>query len=383
MSDEPSVCVVTQPLSPASEAHVHALLDILSAVTSVSLVTANLPDDSKIRDEHDYVEVSRAGTGEGIVVAALRFAFNQIRMCRAIRQRDEEVVLFFGATSYLLPILFARLVGKTVVLEPRGDVPLSLYLQWSERRLVPSPVAHLLAGSVALLERAGYRSADGIVTYTPSMAEELGLDRYDKKLYPNGARYVDTEKFRPRVPYEDREKAVGFLGRLDEEKNVDDLAEVAKRLPDDTKFIFAGDGSMRGWLEEELADEIKAGGVEMTGWVEQDEVPEVLSRLRLLLLYSEPTEGLPTVILEAFACGTPVYATPVSGVPDVVREGETGFLLGEEHPEAVARRLEEILDSDDLGEMSANCRRVAENEYGFEAAVARYSDLLDEVVSHE
>lgn len=157
------MCVVTQPLSSASEAHVAALLNIFSALTTVSLVTANLPKDSEIRDDHEVVEISESGTGKSILIAALRFVLNQVRMCRVIMRRDEEVIVFFGATSYLLPIVFARLVGKTVVLEPRGNVPMSLRLQWSENRFVPSFVARFLAGSVALLERVGYRSANCII----------------------------------------------------------------------------------------------------------------------------------------------------------------------------------------------------------------------------
>jgi len=93
-------------------------------------------------------------------------------------------------------------------------------------------------------------------------------------------------------------------------------------------FRFVGDGGLKSWLEAELAAEIEQGAVETVGWVDHDEVPTELNRFRLLVLPSEPTEGLPTVILESLACGTPVYATPVSGVPDVVRDGETGFLMG-------------------------------------------------------
>jgi len=369
---------VTQPLSPASEAHIHTLLDILSAVAVVSLVTANLPGNSEIRDKYEFVETSRAGTGDGILTAATRFAVNQVRMCSAIRRRDEGIILFFGATSYLLPIVFARLVGKTVVLEPRGDVPLSLYLQWSEKRHVPSPIARFLAGSVALLERMGYWFADAIVTYTPSMAEQLGLDRYEEKLYPKGARYIQTDRFYPRVPYGERENVIGFLGRLDEEKRVHELAEVAKRLPDGVRFVFAGDGDLKEWLEEELSNEVESGKVEMTGWVEHDGVPEVLSRFKILVLPSQPTEGLPTVILESFACGTPVYATPVSGVPDVVTEGETGFLMNETGPDEMLNEISSI-DLENLSEMSKRCRNLIEEQYTLKAAVDRYRSIINSV----
>lgn len=370
----PGVCVVTHPLAAAGENATRSLLDILGAITAVSLVTADLPADSEIREQFPLVEVSEQGAGESILIAALRFVRNQIRMCLAIREREERVVLFYGATSYLLPILFARLVGKRVLVEPRGDVPLTLRLNWEQT--VPSVLARTLAGSVRLLERAGFAAAHGIVTYTPKMAEQLDIDPDAPSVYPSGARYVRTDRFTVETPFEEREKQVGFLGRLDEEKNVRELAAAIQLLPDDITFTFIGDGDLREWLEAELSEEIQSGKVEMRGWVDHDDVPAELNRLRLVVLPSEPTEGLPTTILEALACGTPVCASPVSGVPDVVRDGETGFLLDSHEPTTLASRIASVLSSDALPVVSENGRDLVEREYSFDAACERYRRIL-------
>jgi len=91
---------------------------------------------------------------------------------------------------------------------------------------------------------------------------------------------------------------------------------------------------------------------------------------------SAPTEGLPTTILEALACGTPVYATPVSGVPDVVKDGETGFLMEGSDPDDARAGVVNALDRGDLAAVSANGRRLIETEYSFEAATARYGAIL-------
>ncbi|WP_436924262.1 glycosyltransferase family 4 protein [Halosimplex amylolyticum] len=377
MADLPDVCVVTHPLAAAGENATRSLLDILSAVTGVALVTADLPADSEIRDRHELVELTRKSAGDSVPVAAARFLLNQLRMCRVVGTRDEEVVLFYGATSYLLPILFARAIGKTVLVEPRGDVPLTLRIAWEES--LPNPVARTLAGLVRALERAGFAAAHGVVTYTPAMASQLDLDPDAPEVYPTGARYVRIDDFDVRTPLEARERRVGFLGRLDEEKNVRELAAVARELPDDVTFTFIGDGGLREWLETELADEIEDGQVEMRGWVDHDDVPAELDRLRLVILPSEATEGLPTTILEALACGTPVYATPVSGVPDVVRDGETGFLMESTEPDDIRRELLAILDREDLPAISENGRALIEDEYSFDAATRRYRDILQRV----
>jgi glycosyltransferase involved in cell wall biosynthesis len=374
MSEFEEVCVVTHPLSGAGETATRTLLDVLAELTAVSLLTANLPADSSVRDVHEVIEISERDEGDPILTAAARFLLNQVRMARVLARCEEDLVLFYGATSYLLPILVAKIAGKTVALEPRGDVPLTLRVHWERR--VPAPLARALAGAVRALEWAGYLLADGIITYTPAMAEELGLDRFEKKLYPNGARYVDTEAFSPSTPYEDRGAVVGFLGRLDEEKGIRTLAEVARCLPEGVRFRFVGGGDLEPWLRAEVADEIEAGEVEVTGWVDHEEVPGELVELRLLVMPSRPTEGLPTVILEALSCGTPVYTTPVSGVPDVVRDGETGFLMADLGADAVRRDVEAILERDDLLEVSRNGRELVEAEYSFEAAVERYREVL-------
>lgn len=370
----PAVLVVTHPLAAAGENATRSLLDILGALTAVALVTADLPVDSDIRDRHEVVELTRKSAGDSVPVAAARFLLNQLRMCRVLARRDEDVVLFFGATSYLLPLLFARALGRTVLVEPRGDVPLTLRLTW-ERRL-PAMVARSLAGLVRTLERAGFAAAHGVVTYTPAMARGLGLDPGAPDVYPSGARYVRTDRFRPEVPFDQRDRRVGYVGRLDEEKGVRGLAAAAKHLPADVTFVFVGDGDLRGWIERKLADEIAAGQVELRGWVPHDEVPVELSHLRLLVLPSTPTEGLPTTILEALACGTPVYTTPVSGVPDVIRDGETGFLMESRDPADIATGITDVLDREDLAAVSARGRDLIEAEYSFEAAVDRYRDIL-------
>lgn len=372
-STRSGVCVVSQPIGETGDSAPRTLLDILAANTSVSLMAAAVPSDSPIRDDYEIVDLVGKTVGDSVISDALGFLFMQLRMCREITVRDEAVVLFFGTTTYLLPILWARLLSKTVVLEPRGDVPHRLRVTWEEH--LPSAVAGLLAGALSLLEHLGYLIAHAIVAYNPSMAADLGLDRYEHKLHPNGARYVDTEQFGVRTPFESREMTVGYIGRFEEGKGVRALAGAVHKLPDDVTVRFIGDGPLRGWLEDELADEIRAGSVELTGWVDHDEIPDQLNRLRLLVLPSE-SEGLPTIMLESLACGTPVYATPVSGIRDVLEEGITGFLLDSRDPDTVAEDVTDILQDNDLATISKNGRELIEAEYSYEAAVRRYRKIL-------
>jgi len=246
---------------------------------------------------------------------------------------------------------------------------------------MPTPLARGLAGVVRALERVGFAVATGVVTYTPEMARQLDLHPEAPDVYPTGARYVRTDEFRVERPYSERDRVVGFLGRLDEEKGIRELAAVASDLPDDITFRFIGDGDLGAWLEAELDAEISNGDVELTGWVDHDDVPGQLNDLALLVLPSQPTEGLPTTTLEALACGTPVLASPVSGVPDVVQEGETGFLIESRDPATLTETITRILSAD-LEEISDNGRALVETKYSFEKACDRYRDILRSVSSY-
>ena len=381
MDDDLSVCLVTHPISSASEPAISGLLEVISSVATTSLITANLPASSGIRDKYEVKEVSRSGTGDSISRAAIRFISNQVRMSREIYRREEEIILFFGAISYLLPILVARLIGKKVILEPRGNVPESMYKIWKERY---SPiVAYIATRPIWVLERIGYRLAHRIITLSPHMTDDLELRRFEEKLSENGTRPVNIERFHPSTTMNSRPPKVGYLGRLDEEKGVDMLIEVVKELSEDITFVFIGDGALRNKIESELEMKIDRGVVEITGWVDHEDVPEYLNQLRLLVMTSR-TEGVPTTALEAMACGTPVCATPVGGIPDIVGHGETGFLIDQKQsPKEIAERLNSILEEKDLSRMSQRSRSFVVQNYRFDAVVEEYRRAFEEVTSPE
>lgn len=378
MSLEQSVRVVTHPITSASEPAVAGLLEVVGEASgSVSLVTVGLPDDSTVWEKYEVIDVGGDRGDMGLLRSALWFVIHQVRMCRAIARGDEELALFFGATSYLLPIAFTRLIGRSVVVVPRGNVPNSLYRIWSDR--FPIPVAYLLSRPIWFLERIGYRFAHTILTLSPSMSEDLGLAGYGAKLYECGTRPVDVARFHPETQYTDRDLRIGYLGRLDEEKGVDTLVEVVDHLPDEIQFTFIGDGSLRNLIEDELGDAIDRGSVEVTGWVDHEDVPTRLNELRLLVMTSK-TEGVPTTVLESMACGTPVAATPVGGIPDVVEDGKTGIHIRSDDPSTIADRIETTLMEGDLAGMSETARRFVVDNYSFDVVVEKYERVLTETI---
>ena len=89
--------------------------------------------------------------------------------------------------------------------------------------------------------------------------------------------------------------------------------------------------------------------------------------------------GLPNIMLEAMACGTPVLATPVGAIPDVVRDGETGFIMKDNSPECIARNVMRALSDPDLEGVAERGRWFVEGEFTFEKAVERWRGIFGEI----
>jgi len=92
------------------------------------------------------------------------------------------------------------------------------------------------------------------------------------------------------------------------------------------------------------------------------------------------TEGLPNIMLEAMACGTPVLATPVGAIPDVITDGKTGFIMENNSPECIAKNVIRALEHPNLEDIVKNARKLIEDEYSYEAMVRKCKIALDKLM---
>lgn len=118
--------------------------------------------------------------------------------------------------------------------------------------------------------------------------------------------------------------------------------------------------------------------VVLCGKINHKEIPDCLNEAKLVVLPSYG-EGLPNIVLEAMACGTSALATPVGGIPDVVKDGETGFSMEDNTPECIARNAIRASNHPDLEKITKNARTLIEKEYTLEAAVERYKKILENI----
>lgn len=136
-----------------------------------------------------------------------------------------------------------------------------------------------------------------------------------------------------------------FVGRLSEHKAPRLLVEAAARLAREGvafELLFAGDGELRVGIDADIARHGLADQVKITGFVDEAGVRGHLRNARALILPSF-AEGLPVVIMEAFALGRPVVSTFVAGIPELVEPGKSGWLVPAGSVEHLAGALREVL----------------------------------------
>jgi glycosyltransferase involved in cell wall biosynthesis len=174
---------------------------------------------------------------------------------------------------------------------------------------------------------------------------------------------------------------VGAAGRLSPEKGFEVFVRAAERIAARDRslgFVHFGGGPLR----EELARRVEAAGLQDT-FVFAGHRPDLDQFLPFLDLVVLPsfTEGLPNVVLEAFAAGVPVVATAVGGTPEVVEDGVNGYLVPSGDDEALARCILDALESDDRRQLMGRrgCDRVR-RDFTFAAQAQGYRRLFAELV---
>jgi len=184
--------------------------------------------------------------------------------------------------------------------------------------------------------------------YLRQIAIGWGLDPSRVDLVPNPAPEV------PEHPTRDEARAtlgidgfaLGVAGRLTAQKALGDTLEALARVPD-VALLVLGDGPERAELERRAGELGLADRVRFLGAGTRDDVIALFRAVDAALLTSA-WENLPHTLLEALATGTPVIATAVGGIPEVVRDGENGLLVPPRDIAAIASAIDRLVHDDAL-----------------------------------
>lgn len=180
---------------------------------------------------------------------------------------------------------------------------------------------------------------------------------------------------------------VMFAGRFVEKKGIPSLIEAVRRLEAEgptLRLVLVGDGPMEAELRGAAA---ALRQVEFRGWMPNDELRRWMRGALALCVPSQrasdgDAEGLPTVVIEAMAAGTPVIGSRHAGIGEAVEDGHTGFLIPEQDPEALAAALRRLIDEPGLRhQLGENARQAAIAHFDMVAQSRRLEERLLDVIA--
>jgi glycosyltransferase involved in cell wall biosynthesis len=219
---------------------------------------------------------------------------------------------------------------------------------------------------------------DRIILESPSVKDFFNLQKLNKKILY--AHLFIPDIFALMNPFNKRDIDLAFIGAFSKEKGIIEFLKACNILKNRNvavrRVIIYGDGVLRDHVVQYIQKNNLSTIIELQNFIDPLDMPKILNKIKLLVMPSY-SEGLPNTLLEAMACGTPVLATPVGGIPDVVKEGETGFLLKSNNPEHIAERITELLSNPGLlekvGIIASNYVR---KNFNYEKALETWRKIL-------
>lgn len=284
-----------------------------------------------------------------------------VRLARFMRREGAELACPSVQRAVRLTALSATIAPLCAVVERKGLV-LPVRRTLVNRLVYARSVHHVIANCEAI--RASIVQA-GLVPSERVSVIPNGID--PRRIGSGGGAAVRAE-----LGIGPADPVVAVVGRLVPDKAHRDalraFARLVRELPS-ARLLVAGDGKLRGELERDASETTPQGSVMFLG--ERKDVPAVLDAADALLVTSV-REGMPHVVLEAMAAGTPVVATAVAGIPEMIRDGRDGLLVPPGEPEKAFRATATILSDPALARRLAQAaeRRVRE-EFSLSAMLDR------------
>jgi len=233
------------------------------------------------------------------------------------------------------------------------------------------------------------RGSDRVIAISRELSEsipgEFGVDKSKVRTVYNG---IDTETFRPSATGVTEaypgERLVLSVSVLHKQKGIQYLIQAMKKVRDEfpkTCLLVIGDGPYRLDLERLAARLGLADAVTFAGKVDNSQLWRHYNAASVFAIPTVRIEGLPLIALEAMACGRPVVASNIGGIPTVIRDGVNGLLANPGDSADLAGKITSVLSDETLAEtLGKNARKTIEDGFSREKMVSDTVGVYREVI---
>jgi glycosyltransferase involved in cell wall biosynthesis len=315
----------------------------------LSVVTSIRPVDK--REQVDNAEIFEVDPLATLYRLPHTLTFAPSSIYKIVKQQDIEVMHLLNDLS--TNAAFASLTSRLT------DVPYVYTIQGPGTKLGHPLVDSVIWAYHQTIERWIVNRAKKVILLSKSLiptAEELRVERDRMAVVPSGMDPTHFSSERPEI----KEKAqrlrneldlndrivLGYLGRLTPVKGLEILFSAVRQIQDEypkLTVLIVGDGALRKNLEA-IASKLKVRTI-FTGWIK-----DTMPYYSLMDIFALPSfsEGLANVLLEAMAMEKAIVATEVGGNPDIISNGENGFLVPAGDSKSMASALRQLIEDDGL-----------------------------------
>lgn len=314
------------------------------------------------------------------ILTAMPFIF--LRSFYMIKRENIDIIHCQGFLSGILGYLLKKTTKKPYIVtiqsadfsvyHPKANFkPIKLVYEFIERRIFQNAI-----------------KCHAVSYYLKEHFKKRGVGAKEIIVIPNG---VDQEDFVPDNNKRDTREELGLdtenlivcISRLESKNGTEDLIKAAKILQADIKnfkIAIIGNGSLRKKLEK-IKDELGLEkNVVFLGDIPHGIVPKYLACSDVFIRPSL-AEGFGIVFIEAMACEVPVIGTPVGGIPDFIRNGETGLFCEPGNPEDIAEKIETLIKNKELKDrLVRNAKQTVTEVYVWDKIVQRIKNIYKEII---
>ncbi len=227
-----------------------------------------------------------------------------------------------------------------------------------------------------------------ISNYLADWAEQMGA-KCPIEVVPNGVNvdsfqlsafsFQKKNELRNKLNLKSYDKILITTSRLVKKNAIEDVIEALQYLPENVIFLVLGIGPLEIDLKLKIKNLKLGGRVIFLGHVNHEDLPNYL-KISDVFVRPSLSEGLGNSFIEAMAVGVPVVATPVGGIPDFLKDGETGLFCEVNNPRSIAEKVKIYLENDELREkIIANAREMAIKNYDWNLIAEKMKSIFNKL----